>query len=406
MIRWRVVVNRVWGFSLRRGVKKDTHFRRYEPEHSDRGGFNKSEYRRGKSLLMASGVAIPSIIYLYHNLSPGVDINGVLSDWAETQDLVQGVYQVWGALAGLVTRQQVKGEITFTEYHRVEDIYMWLKNMQLANKQRLNLIKIGTTHEGRDILVAKLSSGDHTTESRRAIFLEGGIHGREWISSAALLNLIKLVIDQQEDFPDCDIYILPLANPDGYEISHSSRRMWRKNRGSSPNLLLSTFGLCKGTDLNRNFPAAWGENVTNLTYWDGSRLSCMETFIGHEPGSEPETRAIMEFVTEHKEQLAAYISFHSFGNILVYPDRYSEKVNSDMLNIKWVSMGINGYLNLKIKVCTYYEKGSKGIKVLIIINMVTNLSNHLAAYSQAAPGPSHHQNLTIFRLYGQGWCPG
>ena len=85
--------------------------------------------------------------------------------------------------------------------------------------------------------------------------------------------------------------------------------MWRKNRGSSPNLLLSTFGLCKGTDLNRNFPAAWGENVTNLTWFDGSRLSCVETFIGHKPGSEPETRAIMEFVTRHKDQLA--VSFNN-----------------------------------------------------------------------------------------------
>jgi murein tripeptide amidase MpaA len=69
--------------------------------------------------------------------------------------------------------------------------------------------------QGRDILVAKLSSGSSTTKSRKAIFLEGGIHAREWISSAALLNLIKLVLDQQEDLPECDIYILPLANPDG-----------------------------------------------------------------------------------------------------------------------------------------------------------------------------------------------
>lgn len=27
-----------------------------------------------------------------------------------------------------------------------------------------------------------------------------------------------------------DLYVLPLANPDGYEYSHSGDRMWRKNR--------------------------------------------------------------------------------------------------------------------------------------------------------------------------------
>ena len=71
------------------------------------------------------GVTIPSIIYLYQNLSPRVDINyWALSDWAQTQGLVQGFYQVWDALEGPVTREQAKGEITFTEYHRVEDIYI------------------------------------------------------------------------------------------------------------------------------------------------------------------------------------------------------------------------------------------------------------------------------------------
>lgn len=27
-----------------------------------------------------------------------------------------------------------------------------------------------------------------------------------------------------------DLYVLPLANPDGYEYSHAGDRMWRKNR--------------------------------------------------------------------------------------------------------------------------------------------------------------------------------
>ena len=34
--------------------------------------------------------------------------------------------------------------------------------------------------------------------------------------------------------------------------------------------------------------------------------------------------------------------------------------------------------------------------------MVTNVTNHLAVYSQATPGYFHLQNLTILRLNGQG----
>eukprot|EP00092_Neocalanus_flemingeri_P059541 GFUD01071198.1.p1 GENE.GFUD01071198.1~~GFUD01071198.1.p1 ORF type:complete len:330 (-),score=77.53 GFUD01071198.1:30-1019(-) len=235
------------------------------------------------------------------------------------------MHHAYDVLVNLVTKEQATGEISFTEYHRVEEIYMWLKNMEMANKDVMELIKIGTTHENRDILVAKLSVGQtNTNESRKAIFLEGGIHGREWISSAAVINLLQLILEKW-DHRGCDIYLLPLANPDGYEFSHSSRRMWRKNRGRSPNILLNTFGLCKGTDLNRNFPTFWGEDVTNFTWFEGSRLSCAETYIGAHPGSEPETKAIIDFVTQHREELSAYVSIHSFGNVVVYPDNYSDK---------------------------------------------------------------------------------
>jgi hypothetical protein len=63
MIKWRVVGNKVWGFALKRGAKKDTHYRRYDHSHSDKGGWNKSEhqseFRRGKSLLIISVINIP-----------------------------------------------------------------------------------------------------------------------------------------------------------------------------------------------------------------------------------------------------------------------------------------------------------------------------------------------------------
>ena len=100
-----------------------------------------------------------------------------------------------------------------------------------------------------------------------------------------------------------------------YEFSHASRRMWRKNRGRSPNLLLSTFGLCKGTDLNRNFPTFWGEDVTNFTWFDGSRLSCVETYIGEHQSSEPETKAIIDFVAQHKEELSVILLLFLCDNV-------------------------------------------------------------------------------------------
>ena len=123
-----------------------------------------------------------------------------------------------------------------TEYHSVQDINTWLRNTEIENKDRLELIQIGTTHQvlrgivhnsnkynqlrplqGREIIVAKVSSGRKGSKSTKpALFVEGGIHGREWISSASLLYLVRLLLDNPDTLQDYDLYILPLANPDGY----------------------------------------------------------------------------------------------------------------------------------------------------------------------------------------------
>ena len=46
-----------------------------------------------------------------------------------------------------------------------------------------------------------------------------------------------------------------------YEYSHTTDRLWRKNR--APNQQM--FGLCKGVDLNRNFGYKWADKVA--VFW-------------------------------------------------------------------------------------------------------------------------------------------
>ena len=43
-----------------------------------------------------------------------------------------------------------------------------------------------------------------------------------------------------------------VANPDGYQYSHTSKRLWRKTR--TPN----QGSACVGTDPNRNWKPGWG----------------------------------------------------------------------------------------------------------------------------------------------------
>lgn len=77
-------------------------------------------------------------------------------------------------------------------------------------------------HGIRNILVLNFQD-----TNKPVVFLESLIHAREWITLPATLYAIeKLVIDVQEQdlLRDIDWIILPIANPDGYEVTHQSVR--------------------------------------------------------------------------------------------------------------------------------------------------------------------------------------
>ena len=78
---------------------------------------------------------------------------------------------------------------------------------------------------------------------------------REWISPAAMLWVIAELVTNSATYKPIldhfDIHILPVANPDGYEYTHTDERNWRKTR--KPN----SGSPCIGTDPNRNFNYHW-----------------------------------------------------------------------------------------------------------------------------------------------------
>ena len=85
-----------------------------------------------------------------------------------------------------------------------------------------------------------------------------GIHAREWIADAMGTYLINELTrpDRDNDIIDhLNIHVLPMANPDGYEYSRNSDRMWRKTRSNTD----SSVG-CMGVDGNRNWDFHWGGN--------------------------------------------------------------------------------------------------------------------------------------------------
>ncbi|XP_054917607.2 carboxypeptidase A1-like isoform X2 [Dermacentor andersoni] len=126
---------------------------------------------------------------------------------------------------------------------------------------------------------------------------------------------VKLVSRHQERTSDVsEIFnyewrVIPCLNPDGYEFSRKSNRMWRKNRS----VQYSSNGTkCYGTDLNRNFDVSFCSTPDEAD-------PCKETFCGKAPFSEPESHAFREYVTQFRNRIAFYFSFHAFGDLWLIP---------------------------------------------------------------------------------------
>ena len=87
------------------------------------------------------------------------------------------------------------------------------------------------------------------------IWIEAGIHAREWIADAMGTFLIqKLLHDPAAKhlIDNLNVHVIPTANPDGYEYSRSTDRMWRKTRSDNNG------HACKGVDPNRNWDFYFG----------------------------------------------------------------------------------------------------------------------------------------------------
>ena len=148
------------------------------------------------------------------------------------------------------------------------------------------------------------------------MLINGTQHAREWIAAMVTTCVAdRLVRDYDTDpairaFVDnTELWVVPVANPDGYQHSWGSDRYWRKNRRGK-----------FGVDLNRNFGVAWGGTGS-------SRNERSQTYRGAYAFSEPETAALRDLVL--REQIAAHIDFHAYGQLVLYPWGYTGKPAKD-----------------------------------------------------------------------------
>ncbi|XP_015176245.1 PREDICTED: carboxypeptidase B-like [Polistes dominula] len=204
----------------------------------------------------------------------------------------------------------------WSSYHRLDDIYGYLDFLAQTYPDVCSVMNIGNSVEGRPLKVLRISNGKIGVP---ALWIDGGIHAREWISPAAVTYIIENLVENSESL-EADYYILPVANPDGYEYTFTNDRLWRKNRRN----FVGT--KCVGVDLNRNFGYKWGGLGT-------SKNPCSDIFAGSAAFSEPETNAIRNFFEVSAADFKAYLTFHSYGQYFLYPWGYDRRVPPDYADL-------------------------------------------------------------------------
>jgi len=270
----------------------------------------------------------------------------------------------------------------FSTFYRHAPLNALLQAYAAARPQLVALSSLGQSWEGREItLVTLTDSATGAAEDKPAIWVDGNIHAGELTASTACLYwLHQLLAAHDAADPQVrhllatrTVYLCPRLNPDGAELAladkprfiRSSTRpypwdeapvdgldvedvdgdgrvlMMRvpdpnggwKAHPEQPRLLVPREpgevggsywrvmpegtlrhydGLQvkvnpdrEGLDLNRNFPAQW-------------RPEAEQPGAGPYPTSEPEVRAMVDFIARHPN-IGAAVSFHTHSGVILRP---------------------------------------------------------------------------------------
>ncbi|XP_029795948.1 carboxypeptidase B [Suricata suricatta] len=209
---------------------------------------------------------------------------------------------------------------SYEKYNAWETIEAWTQQVTTENPDLISRSAIGTTFEGRTMYLLKVGK---TGPNKPAIFMDCGFHAREWISPAFCQWFVREAIrtygreiHMTELLNKLDFYVLPVFNIDGYIYTWTKNRMWRKTRSTQAGTS------CIGTDPNRNFDAGWCKV-------GASRKPCDDTYCGPAAESEKETKALANFIRSNLSSIKAYLTIHSYSQMMLYPYSYDYKLTEN-----------------------------------------------------------------------------
>lgn len=265
---------------------------------------------------------------------------------------------------------------------RAEELESLLQTFAQAHPDLIELRSLGQSFEGRPIwLIALTQRSNGPAAEKPGLWIDGNIHSTELAASTACLHYIESLVEGFRNGEETIVralesrafYVCPRVNPDGAELALAdvprfTRSSVRRHpydeepvegfevedvdgdgrvlqmRIVDPNggwkiceeeprilvrrdptevggtyyrvlqegRLLDDDGVTipdvikrEGLDLNRNFPADWKQEPTSQG-------------AGPYPVSEPEVRAIVDFIARQRN-LCGAITFHTFSGVLLRP---------------------------------------------------------------------------------------
>lgn len=215
------------------------------------------------------------------------------------------------------------------QYTSYQQTIAFLEKAVGEHPHLIRVSSIGTTWEGRPIMMATISLDVEYADQKPAMLYTGTIHAREWIGNELAIKFIEYVIDNYRVDPKLKealtrntLYMVPCLNPDGFEFSRNHFSFWRKNRRDNGD---GTFGV----DLNRNFGVRFKRSTETH----------LNTYGGPEAFSEPETAAIRDFVHDH-ENITIALDYHSQGNVFFPAHKFNHEseIEGTDLNVLCANM--------------------------------------------------------------------
>jgi g-D-glutamyl-meso-diaminopimelate peptidase len=234
------------------------------------------------------------------------------------------------------------------EIYTYEEMKSDIWDLEKKYKKELVVKTIGYSHFGRRIFAIKLGKGEEN------ILLIGSHHGREWLTSSLLMEMLETYTKAYHDrekignYPtkkmldEVSIWFVPMLNPDGVTIQQGGINAFpRYHRDNllKMNLNSTDFSRWKangiGVDLNRQYPAGW-KDVAN----DEATVPTYQFYKGKKPISTHETKAIVKFTKRVKPQIA--VSYHTAGREIFWNYQNGANLHRDYAIAQKVS-SLTGY---------------------------------------------------------------